>query len=149
MITKTDFDAKLLSLKKITQNKTKHLLVESELNKLKTFDSGYFNGKSHFQEDGTQNYLIFQPMNKYLKVGNCDYVLSWASKGLSNESITLPSAPNNFLSPSLNSLATKIRVKFSGSCLKQDKITYTHGKIVNIYIVYEINKKDNTITSRK
>ena len=31
--------------------------------------------------------------------------------------------------------------------MKQDKITYTHGKIVNIYIVYEINKKDNTIIS--
>ena len=31
--------------------------------------------------------------------------------------------------------------------MKQDKIIYTHGKIVNIYIVYEINKKDNTITS--
>ena len=24
---------------------------------------------------------------------------------------------------------------------------YSHGKIANIYIVYEINKKDNTITS--
>ena len=35
---------------------------------------------------------------------------------------------------------TKTRVKFNGSCLKQDKIIYTHGKIVNIYIVYEINK---------
>ena len=44
-------------------------------------------------------------------------------------------------------MGTKIRVKFSGSCLKQDKITYTHGKIVNIYIVYEINKKDNTVIS--
>ena len=31
--------------------------------------------------------------------------------------------------------------------MKQDKITYTHEKIANIYIVYEINKKDNTITS--
>ena len=31
--------------------------------------------------------------------------------------------------------------------MKQDKITYTRGKIVNIYIVYEINKKDNTIIS--
>ena len=66
---------------------------------------------------------------------------------MSNESIIPPSAPNNFLTPSLNYLGTKIRVKFSGSCLKQDKITYTHGKIVNIYIVYEINKKDNTIIS--
>ena len=64
---------------------------------------------------------------------------------MSNESITLPSAPNNFLSPSWNYLGTKIKVKFRGSCLKQNKITYTHGKIVNI--VYEINKKDNTIIS--
>ena len=31
-------------------------------------------------------------------------------------------------------------VRFNGSCLKQGKISYTHGKIVNIYIVYEINK---------
>ena len=84
-------------------------------------------------------------MNKYLKIGNSDYVLSWKSKGLSTESITPSSAPNNFLSPSLNYLDSKIRLRFSGSCLKQDKITYTHGKIVNIHIVYEINKKDNTI----
>ena len=109
------------------------------MNKLKTFDSSYFIGKSHFEEDGTQNYLVFQPMNKYLKVDNSDYVLSWASKGLSNENITPPSTRNNFLSPSLNYLGTKIRIKFSRSCLKQDKITYTHGKIVYIYIVYEIN----------
>ena len=44
-------------------------------------------------------------------------------------------------------MGTKIRVKFSGSCLKQDKVTNTHGKIVNIYIVYEISKKDNTVIS--
>ena len=39
LITKTEFDAKLSNLnKKITANKSKHLLVENELNKLKTFD---------------------------------------------------------------------------------------------------------------
>ena len=54
LITKTDFDANLSSLhKKITSNKTKHLLVENKLNKLKTFDLSYFMGKSHFEEDGT------------------------------------------------------------------------------------------------
>ena len=53
-ITKTDFDAKLSSLnRKITTNKSKHLLVENELKKLKTFDSSYFIGKSHYEEDGT------------------------------------------------------------------------------------------------
>ena len=32
-----------------------------------------------------------------------------------------------------------MRVKFIGSCLKQTKISYTHGTIVNIYIVYELD----------
>ena len=32
----------------------------------------------------------------------------------------------------------KIRVKFTGSYLKQPKMHYTHGTIVNIYIVYEL-----------
>ena len=49
LISKTDFDAKLSSLnRKVTQNKTKHLLVKNDLKKLKTFDSSYFIGKSHF-----------------------------------------------------------------------------------------------------
>ena len=79
LITKTDFDAKLSSLnRKITANKSKNLLVENELKKLKTFDSSYFIGKSHFEEDGTQNYLVFQPINRYFKViANTDYVSSW------------------------------------------------------------------------
>ena len=57
LITKTNFDAKLLSLNRnITQNKSKHLhfLVVNELNKLKLFDSGYFIGKCHFGH-GTEN----------------------------------------------------------------------------------------------
>ena len=47
-----------------TSNKSKHLFVENELEKLKTFDSIYFKGKGHFEQDGTQNYLVFQPMYK-------------------------------------------------------------------------------------
>ena len=39
------------------------MLVENEFKKLKTFDSIYFRGKSHF--DGTQNYLVYQPMYRY------------------------------------------------------------------------------------
>ena len=48
--------------------KIKYLLVENELNKLKTFDSSYFIGKSHFDQDGTKNYLVFQPLKKYFKL---------------------------------------------------------------------------------
>ena len=54
--------------RKITSNRSKHLLVENKLKKLKTFDSIYFRGKNHFEEDGTQNYLVFQLLNRYSKV---------------------------------------------------------------------------------
>ena len=153
LVTKTDFDAKLSSLnRKISQNKSKHLLFQNELNKLKTFDSIYFIGKSQFEEDGTQNHLVFQPMRKYFTlITNTDYISSWKSKGLSDESIKLPTTSNNSLAPTLNYYDNKIRVKFARSCLKQpNKISYTHGKIVNIYIVYELgasssNYNDPTI----
>ena len=64
LVTRTDFDTKLKSLNKnlSNSNKTKHLLVKNELKKLQTFDSSYFQGKSDFENDGTQNYLVFQPM---------------------------------------------------------------------------------------
>ena len=81
-------------------------------------------------------------MRKYFKlnsvVGVTDSVLSWKSKGLSNESIKLPTTSNNSLSPRLNYYGTKIRVQFTKSCFKQPNHSFTHMKIVNIYIVYEL-----------
>ena len=92
LVTKTDFDDKLSNLnRKITKNKTNHLLVQSELKKLKTLDLSYFIGKNYFEKDGTQNYLLFQPIIRYFKVnmiiGATDYVLSWKPKGLSDSAI--------------------------------------------------------------
>ena len=115
------------------------------MKKLKAFDSSYFRGKSHFEEDGAQNYLVFQPMYIYFKiiavVGNGSHIYYWNSKGLSDEGINSIKTSNyNYV---LDYYGTKIKVKFNGICLKQDKITYTHGKIVNIYIVYEISKSIN------
>ena len=73
----------MLSLnRKITQNKTKGLLVESKLSRLKSFDSSYFIGKNHFWGDGTLSYLVLQPINKYFKaITNTDYLSPWKSKG--------------------------------------------------------------------
>ena len=67
-----DFDFRLKEISdRVTKNKTKHLLVENELKKLQKFDAAYFRGKSHFEEDGTQNYLVFQPIYKYFKRNEC------------------------------------------------------------------------------
>ena len=83
-------------------------------------------------------------MNKYFKLmTNASYILSWQSKGLSTENID-PSTTS--LSPSINYVGNKIRVIFTGSCLKQsNKLTYTHGKIVNIYIVYELSASSSNV----
>ena len=62
---------------------------------------------------------------------------------MSDESIKSLTTSNKMLNPSIDYVGTKARVKFNGDCLKQDKITFNHGKIVNIYIVYEINKSIN------
>ena len=109
------------------------------MKKLKTFDSSYFIGKSYFEEDGTPNHLVFQPLDRYLKTAaNINYILSWKSKGLSNESIKPPATSDNNLTPLLIHYRSKTKVYFDRACLKQDKVTFNHGKIVNIYIVYKI-----------
>ena len=132
--------------RKITANKTKYLVVENELKKLKAFDSSCFRGKSYFEDDGTQNWLVFQPIHRYFKTAsdNPSIILSWKSKGLSDESINAPTTSNKLLDPSLDFVGKKARASFSGDCLRQEKITFNDGKIVNIYIVYEIEKSVNT-----
>ena len=66
LVRKTDFDNSVSSLiNKIAVNKTKNESIENQIKKLKTLDLSYFIGKSHFEEEGTQNYLVVQPLNKY------------------------------------------------------------------------------------
>ena len=138
-MTKTDFDAKLLGFnRKITKNKTDHLLVQNELKKLRTFDLSYFIGKNYFEEDGSQNYLVIRYFKVNMNINVADCVL-WQSKGLSAETIKPPATSHNSLILTISYYyAGKIRVKFTRSCLKQDKVTFNHGQVVNIYIVYEL-----------
>ena len=83
-------------------------------------------------------------MQKYFKkipgVGSGNYVYFWKPKGFSDERINFNIASNHSITPELSYYGTKTRVRFSGSCSKQDKATYNHGTIVNIY---EISKNYN------
>ena len=78
-------------------------------------------------------------------ITNTDHISSWKSKGLSAESIKPPTTSDNSLTPTLNYNGTKRRVKCTGSCLKQSKISYTHGKKVNIDIVYELGASSSHV----
>ena len=115
------------------------------MKKLKTLDSSYLIGKSHFQEDGTQSYLVFQPMYRYFKTiaGVVKVIYNYYWKWISDERINSIKKPNHSITPNLDYYGTKTRVEFNGSCLKQDIATFNHKKVVNIYIVYEISKSIN------
>ena len=89
--------------------------------------------------DGSQAYLTFQPLHRYVKIiANTKYISEWKSKGLSDESIKPPPTSDNSLTPLIDYYGYNIRVKFNGSILRQPKVSYTHEKAVNIYIIYEL-----------
>ena len=67
----------------------------------------YFRGKNYFENDGTQNYLVFQPMYKYFKITPTNStILSWKSKGLSDETIE-PPRPHTVFAPELTDVGNK------------------------------------------
>ena len=75
-------------------------------------------------------------MNRYFKriagLGSGNYIYFWKSKGLSDERLNSNTPSNYSITPELSFYVTKTREEFNGSCLKQDKVTYNHGTIVNI-----------------
>ena len=124
---------------KIAENKTENESIENEFKKLKTFGLGYFIGKSHFEENGAQNYLVFQPIERYFKIIVNTYASSCQSKGLSDKNIKPPTKSDNTLTPLIDYCCCKVRVQFNKGCLKQpNKLTCNYGRKVNIYIVYEL-----------
>ena len=94
------------------------------MKKLNKFDISYFRGQNYFEEDGTQNWFVFQPMDKYLQVAYTNnitffmevIILSWKSKGLSDLETKSIKTNNHFLNPRIDQYdASKIRLKFNGS----------------------------------
>ena len=128
--------------RKIVSNKTQDLSIEKELS--------YFNGKNYFDEDGMQNYYIFQPIYKYLKmayVNNVNCIVSWKSRELSDIKIESIKTNNYLLNPRIDFYdITKIWIKFKRSFLNLFPPAIGHGYIVNIYVVYEITSNYNAFS---
>ena len=54
--------------------------------------------------------------------------------------MTTPATWDYSLTPKLTYIHNfKIAVKFEGNSLKQDELSLTHGNVVNIFIVYELD----------
>ena len=68
-----------------------------------------------------------------------NYISSWKSKALSDESIKPTTTSDNSLTPLITYYDYDTRVKFNGNILRQPKFTYTHKKVENICIAYELS----------
>ena len=101
-----------------------------DVNKINIIDE--LQSKYFFEE----SYLLFEPKYKYFKVHEFDknYLSSWKSIGLSDQEIT---SENDSYAPKIFYYYKKIYLNFTSSdTLKENKLTYTHGLIVNLYIVH-------------
>ena len=88
-------------------------LLKMNQKKIKTPDLSYFLGKSYFEEDGAQNYSVFQPIRRYFKI-NGKNISSWKSKELSDETITPCATSDNSLIPLIDHYGIKVRAKLNG-----------------------------------
>ena len=116
-----EINTKLSSLDgKIVEKKTKNESIKNELEKATKNLLLFFLGNTFCGAgDGSQAYLIFQPLHRYVKIiANTKYISEWKSKGLSDESIKPPTTSDNSLTPLIDYYSCNIRVKFNGSILR-------------------------------
>ena len=136
--------------KQVTSNKTKHVLIQNELNgqqdkieKLQAYDS------SNFINHGSQNFVIFQPISNTspMSADLTDATVEWKSKALSNEKIKRPITANHILSPILVWMNnSKIRIRFTGSSLNHDKVNVNPRIVIRLFIFYESDAWSGDLT---
>ena len=97
-------------------------MLKQNSKKLEKFDAAYFRGKNYFDYDGTQNFLVFQPVFKYFERVDFE-IASWESTGLLNEKLSSVVNSKSAVPKILYDNA-RIKVKFNGNLLKQIKTTY-------------------------
>ena len=111
-------------------NKSKHLLVENEfeklqdkIEKLQKYDSRLFISQNYFFNDGAQLYLKFQLLYYTLKrLGDTEKIVSWKFKDFLAEKLTAPTTADNSLSPSVKWYGnSNFCLVFKESCLKKKK----------------------------
>ena len=107
-------------------------------------EASYFSGKDYFDNDGAQNVLVFRLVFSSFKRSGAN-ISSWRSSGIYDDGNVILTAVSNSSSvvPRLINENGKLKVSFSGNLLKQTKVAYNHGRIINIYIVYKLQKRSN------
>ena len=101
----------------------------------------HFNKRFYYYSQ--QSYFLFEPKSKSF-TRNEGAIHAWISTRIHNDSnntdlFSVNNSNNN--SPTLLNKNNRLGVTFNGNYMKQKKLGYAHGKIVNLYIVYELKKR--------
>ena len=131
MITKTDFDAKLKNISdRVTNNKSKDLLLDNELKNLKTlvgptaktkFENSFTTGFYYYLQ---QSYLVYECKKFSFKKDNNDKLTTWKSTGVDNLLVNsnLKAIPNaQGLLPVIENDG-RMNVEFNGNYFEQAKV---------------------------
>ena len=121
---------------KIDHNKN----VLDDLEREASFSKGFY----YYTQ---QSYFLFESKSKsFSRTGGV--INSWISTGIHNDSkntdLFSVHNSNNDLQSLLNQ-NNRLGVTFNGNYMKQNKLGYAHGTVVNIYTVYEL--KNRTINN--
>ena len=112
----------------LTHNKS----VLDDLEREASFNKGFY----YFNQ---QSYFLFEPKSKsFTKNGIA--IHAWISTGIHNGSNNTDLfSVNN--SPTLLNKNNRLGVTLNGNHMKQNKLGYAHGKIVNLCLVYELKNR--------
>ena len=164
MITKTDFYAKLKNIcDRVTNNKSKDLLLDNELKELKTLvdstakikfdevqkDNSFNRGFFHYLQ---QSYLVYDCKMGSFQL-NAGKISTWKSTGifnyLGNSNMNAVGDCKSVL-PQLKNDG-RMHVSLSGNHFQQNKVIIpNNNNVINIYCVYKIDPiaftRDDTFT---
>ena len=129
---------------KIASNSFEVLTYNNRLNQSKDALERYascFRGKNYFDgNDGAQNTLVFQTMQKHFNLVNKYEIDKWKSKGLSNQYLgTLGTIGDVLLSKPIKPM--HVIFKGKGTLVQNENDIIAGGPIINIYIVYKTSPK--------
>ena len=100
-----------------------------------------FNGGFYYCNQ--QSYFLLESKSKSFSRNGGD-IHAWISTGIHNDSnntnlLSVNNSNNNL--PTLLNKNIRLGVTFNGNYMKQNKLVYSHGKTVNLYIVYELKNR--------
>ena len=98
-------------------------------------------GKNYFEgNDGAQNTLVFETMQKYFKLSNKNQIDEWKSKVLSNQYLNVVGTLGTVvLSKPIKPM--HVIFKGKGTLVQNDNDIIAGGLVINIYIVYKTSPK--------